>query len=385
MASSSLPATLRGAAPLVPASVGVQVAPPVRSLLEAPVGSPRRAVLGTIVVLGIMFLQSVIEAVAGHESARIVARLVFLAFELPILMLALSTAFSMSIRRRMSAARGLAVGVGIATGIGAVFGLLYGVVAMHYPGMRLHFPNGVSLARSTLYGVLSAQLYFGLWALAFVYPFAVESAGVRALEAQHLRSEAELAHLRAHLEPHFILNTLNAIAGLVTEEPREARRLLVGLGALLRDAVQETGELQRLDKQIAWLRRYAQILEARHRGVLAFQWDVAPSCEHAILPRLLLQPLVENAVKHGALRRHDGAGQVIVRASLRGDGSLVCVVEDNGPGMPASDVRAGAFGLQAVRRQLELEAPEASLRFDSSPEGTRSIVEMAGPAPVAGR
>jgi LytS/YehU family sensor histidine kinase len=233
--------------------------------------------------------------------------------------------------------------------------------------------------------VLSAQLYFGLWALAFDYPFAVESANVRTLEAQQLRSEAELAHLRAHLEPHFILNTLNAIAGLVTEDPREARRLLVCLGDLLRDAVQETGELQRLDKQIAWLRRYAQILEARHRGALAFRWDVAPECESVILPRLLLQPLVENAVKHGALRRHDGAGEVVIRAAKRSDGGLICVVEDNGPGMPdpgmpESKMRAGAFGLQAVRRQLELEAPRASLRFDSSPAGTRSIVEIASPS-----
>jgi len=54
----------------------------------------------------------------------------------------------------------------------------------------------------------------------------------------------------------------------------------------------------------------------------------------------------------------------------------VCVVEDNGPGMPDSDVRAGAFGLQAVRRRIELEAPDASLRLESSSQGTRSIVEL---------
>jgi len=128
---------------------------------------------------------------------------------------------------------------------------------------------------------------------------------------------------------------------------------------------------------MAWLRRYAQILEARHHGSLCFRWDVAPEVHQAMLPRLLLQPLVENAVKHGALRRGDGAGEVIVRASRREDGVLVCVVEDNGPGIPNSDVRDGAFGLQAVRRRLELEAHHASLRLESSSEGTRSIVEIA--------
>jgi len=336
-----------------------------------------RVALGTVLVLGVMLLQVALDVVSGHENARIIARIIFMGLEMPVLILALGAIFSWSVKRHVGAARGLASSVALATLIGAVFGLLYGGAALRIPELRLHSPNGVSLVRSTLFGVLNAQMYFGLWALGFVYPFAVESAGVRALEAQQLRSEAELAHLRAHLEPHFLLNTLNAIAGLVTEDPREARRLLVCLGDLLRDAVQERGELQRLDKQIAWLRRYAQILEARHHGSLAFRWDVANDCQQAMLPRLLLQPLVENAVKHGALRRGDGAGEVTVRASRRDDGLLVCVVEDNGPGMPDADVRAGAFGLQAVRRRLELEATRASLRFESSSAGTRSIVEIA--------
>jgi signal transduction histidine kinase len=336
-----------------------------------------RVALGTVLVLGVMLLQVALDVVSGHANARIIARILFMALEMPVLILALGAIFSWSVKRHVGATRGLASSVALATLVGAVFGLLYGGAALRIPALRLHSPNGVSLVRSTLFGVLNAQMYFGLWALGFVYPFAVESAGVRALEARQLRSEAELAHLRAHLEPHFLLNTLNAIAGLVTEDPREARRLLVCLGDLLRDAVQERGELQRLDKQIAWLRRYAQILEARHHGSLAFRWDVASDCQQAMLPRLLLQPLVENAVKHGALRRGDGAGEVTVRASRRDDGLLVCVVEDNGPGMPDADVRAGAFGLQAVRRRLELEATRASLRFESSSAGTRSIVEIA--------
>jgi signal transduction histidine kinase len=346
------------------------------SAVPLPRRRPRRA-LGITVVVGVILLQLATEMVAGRESARVLARAAFMALELPMLMLALSAAFTRSIRRRMTAVHGLAVGFAIAVGIGCVFGLLYGFVALHFPQLRLHFPNGVSFVRSTLFGILNAQLYFGVWALAFVYPFAVESARVRALEAQQLRSRAEVARLRAHLEPHFLLNTLNAIAGLVTEEPREARRLLVCLGDLLRDAVEDDSDLQPLDKHMAWLRRYAEILEARHRGALRFRWDVAPGCEEAMLPRLLLQPLVENAVKHGALRRGDGAGEVVVRASIKADGSLVCVVEDNGPGMPDSDVRAGAFGLQAVKRRLELESPHASLRLESSVEGTRSIVEIA--------
>jgi signal transduction histidine kinase len=343
-----------------------------------------RRALGLTVVGGVIVLQLATELVAGHESARILARIAFLTFELPLLMVTLSASFGWSIRRRMTAGYALGTGMTIATAIGFLFGLLYGFLAMRLPALRLHAPNAVSFIRSSLYGILNAQLYFGVWALAFVYPTAVESAQLRALEAQDLRSRAEVARLRAHLEPHFLLNTLNAIAGLVTEEPREARRLLVCLGDLMRDAVQDASELQPLERQVAWLRRYAEILEARHRGVLRFQWDVRPECNARILPRLLLQPLIENAVKHGALRRTDGAGEVVVRAFTREDGALICTIEDNGPGMPDADVRAGAFGLQAVRRRLELEAPSSSsLRLEWSGEGTRSIVEIAGSPPSA--
>jgi signal transduction histidine kinase len=332
--------------------------------------------LGVIVVLGIMLLQLTTEMVAGREAPRIVARLSIMALELPLLMLALSAAFGWSLRHRVSATRGVLLGVAIATGIGCAFGLLYAAIAARFPQLKMHVSGGAVHLRAILFGVLNAQLYYGLWALAFVYPFAVESAGLRALEAKNLRSQAEVARLRAHLEPHFLLNTLNAIAGLVTEEPREARRLIACLGELLRDAVQETGERQRIDTQVAWLRRYAQILEARHHGALRFRWEIAPECEAVLLPRLLLQPLVENAVKHGALRRRDGAGEVVVQVLRRPEGGLVCAVQDNGPGMPDADVRAGAFGLQAVRRRLELELPGAHLYHESSGGGTRSVIEL---------
>jgi LytS/YehU family sensor histidine kinase len=114
---------------------------------------------------------------------------------------------------------------------------------------------------------------------------------------------------------------------------------------------------------------------------LTFDWDVAPGAGATLLPRLLLQPLVENAVKHGALRRREG-GEVVVRVTKNG-GAVVCVIEDNGPGMSDAEIRAGAFGLHAVRRRLELWRPDAKLRLESTTSGTRSIVEL--PASTAPR
>jgi LytS/YehU family sensor histidine kinase len=93
------------------------------------------------------------------------------------------------------------------------------------------------------------------------------------------------------------------------------------------------------------------------------------------LPRLLLQPLVENAVNHGALMRR-GGGEVTVSARLDGE-RLVCTIEDNGPGFRDGASRPGAFGIASVRRRLALRyADAASLRLESSPVGTRSIVEV---------
>ncbi len=121
-------------------------------------------------------------------------------------------------------------------------------------------------------------------------------------------------------------------------------------------------------------------MEARHSGHLVFHWQITEECRSVLLPRLLLQPLVENAVKHGALRRHTD-GVVTIRAELVGDAEssrLVCTVEDNGPGLPDAQTRSGG-----VRVSTPCGAGSSSnSRIDrasawsSSTEGTRSIVEL---------
>ena len=161
----------------------------------------------------------------------------------------------------------------------------------------------------------------------------------------------------------------------------EARRLLVCLGDLLRDALHDETELQPLEKQMDWLRRYADVLEARYPRILTFTWQIANEVRNALVPRLLLQPLVENAVKHGALKRRGGCGNVVVRADvLRGVSPeldrLVCTVEDNGPGVGEPE-RGTAFGLRAVRRRLQLKYGDSGvLHLESSATGTRAIVEL---------
>jgi signal transduction histidine kinase len=222
------------------------------------------------------------------------------------------------------------------------------------------------------------MLGLGLWAVAVIFPFAVRDANMRAVEADRLRTTAELARLRAHLQPHFLLNTLNTISGLAGDDPAEARRLVGALGDLLGDSLHEADEMQTLEAEMSWLQRYADILETRHRGMLTFRWDIAEGTRLVKVPRLLLQPLVENAVKHGALRRR-GGGEVTVSTSIDsgGDRRVRCVIEDNGPGLAPRSPRPEALGIKLVTRRLALKySGTAAFRLEASDGRTRSIVEL---------
>lgn len=240
-----------------------------------------------------------------------------------------------------------------------------------------HLLDGTHTLRHTLIaGPLSGLQVYALWVLAFRYPQLVDAAHFKSLEAARLRQESELARLREHLQPHFLRNTLNAIAALTTEAPHEARNVLAALADLLSDSLEHPAHTQTLGDELAWIRRYAEIFEARYRGALRFDWQLDPEAERCALPRLLLQPLVENAIRHGALAR-EGAGEVFVSTRARPAGGAIVEVRDNGPGFDPASVRTQGLGLRLVRRRLELECSTAALRIASSSAGTRVTVELA--------
>jgi signal transduction histidine kinase len=255
----------------------------------------------------------------------------------------------------------------------AIAGLAVAVGMLCASVLKTEMHIGAPIVRSLISGTFTGLEIYALWVLAFRYPQVVDDARLRALEADRLRRAAELSRLREHLQPHFLRNTLNAISAFVTEDPDAARDLLAALGDLLSDSLEASDSLQTLGDEIAWLRRYSEIFEARHRGALRFTWDLDPAASAIRLPRLLLQPVVENAIHHGALAR-PGGGEVTVQ-TRRTEAGVIVVVTDDGPGV-ATD-RPEGIGLHLVRERLALECPGGGFRLESSASGTRAIVELA--------
>ena len=186
-------------------------------------------------------------------------------------------------------------------------------------------------------------------------------------------SEARLAQLTAQIEPHFVFNTLNAISNRMHEDVDAADRMIAAFAELLRAALSESGSAHvRVGDDVAWLERYFELMRERFRGQVETSIVLDPAAASARVPRLLLQPLVENAFAHGLA---SGRGRVEVR--IRADGErLRCTVEDDGAGLKRGFVPG--IGLGNARSRLDLLYGE-NYRFDVAPReggGTRVVIDL---------
>ncbi|NTX63596.1 histidine kinase [Myxococcus sp. CA051A] len=164
---------------------------------------------------------------------------------------------------------------------------------------------------------------------------------------------AQLDALRAQLHPHFLFNTLNAISVLVRKQDTTGSiRMLTGVSELLRMALNSTGrQLVPFHEDVDFLERYLDIEQTRFQDRLQVVRAIDPATLSALVPSLILQPLVENAIKHGLATR-SGAGRVELRASREG-ARLVLEVLDDGPGLaPGWDQHDGCIGVANVRARL---------------------------------
>lgn len=181
-----------------------------------------------------------------------------------------------------------------------------------------------------------------------------------ALEADLTR--ARLDALQSQLRPHFLFNTLNAISVLTAEDAEKARRMVVRLGSLLRRSLDEAQHEVPLHQELAFLNEYLDIQRMRFGDRLSVTLAIDPGVVDAKVPVLLLQPIVENAIKHGA---SDDAGTttVIVRAG-RDDGQLRLSVQDRGPGPDGTPEGLGLRNTRQRLRALYGDATTLSLRQD---------------------
>jgi sensor histidine kinase YesM len=190
---------------------------------------------------------------------------------------------------------------------------------------------------------------------------AAQQSETRSLELDVLARDAQLTALRAQVNPHFLFNSLHSIASLIGSDQAGARRMCVLLADFLRDSVRFGGRDQiTLAQEFSLIRAYLGIEQIRFGDRLRIDANLPPPLEPALLPPLLLQPLVENAVKHGIASLIVG-GTITVGAGERG-GELVLLIENpfDVDRSPASGTRVG---LQNVRRRLDTEyGPRASLR-----------------------
>ena len=206
-------------------------------------------------------------------------------------------------------------------------------------------------AMGTLLYLLSAGMHYAVLALE-----ASREADRRAADARTLAREAQLQALKFQINPHFLFNSLHSIAALATLDGARAREMCVRLAEFLRSSLGlETRERIPLEEELALARGYLDVERVRFGDRMRVEEEVEPGCRQCVVPALLLQPLVENAVKHGIAGLVEGG---FIRIAARGrSGDVLITIENSFDPEAAGAVRLG-MGLAHVRRRLAIRYGE---------------------------
>jgi len=260
----------------------------------------------------------------------------------------------------------------------ASFGLLLGLILHRYPAEQ-------PLARSYLNWILvtipfAVLIYFAVLGCTYAYGYFVE-AREREAEASRLVAqfaEARLGALRMQLHPHFLFNSLNTILVLVREQNTvAASRMLELLAEVLREVLRTDRPPEiPLTDELRLLEKYLAIQQVRFSDRLHVQWSIEDPARAALVPDLVMQPLLENAIRHGVAKRAE-AGTVVISARIVAN-SLELSVRDDGPGMEPSVAEGGGIGLSNTRERLRaLYGDAASLTIVSARSaGTQVVLRL---------
>jgi signal transduction histidine kinase len=270
------------------------------------------------------------------------------------------------------------------------------LLASYVAGFIVHLtilPDFLGSPRAVLmngmYALLFSTLIGGIAYAAHFYRQSITR--MRAVESMRAElAQAELRALKAQLEPHFLFNTLNAIASLIPSNPAAAEEMTTRLADVFRYALSASErETAPLADELAFAHSYLDIERVRFGDRLRVITTVEPGLERAPVPSLLLQPVVENAVRHAIAPRAEGG--TIRLSAKRAGGALLLTVEDDGPGIDAATAArileggngarrepgSRGFGLFALRERLRAAGLEHALALSTPPGGgTRVTITL---------
>jgi len=255
-----------------------------------------------------------------------------------------------------------------------------GVLDWLMPGQAGPTPLAAAVGRGIVGGFTGYLLVYGLIVAAvqaLAYGRESRERQVAAARLQSQLADARVHALTTQLQPHFLFNTLNAVSALVRSNPAQAERTIARLSDLLRYTLASvTDAWTTVRDEASFLGKYVEIQQARFGDRLGVNLDIGPDAEDALVPRLLLQPLVENAIRHGISSRAAG-GHIDVRV-WRDTDHLRMVVGDDGVGLLPSGIHEG-IGLTATRARLR-EAYSDGFEFTlSSRDGGGAIAVIMIP------
>jgi two-component system, LytTR family, sensor kinase len=199
---------------------------------------------------------------------------------------------------------------------------------------------------------------------------------LRTSQLQAQLGKARLQTLKSQLQPHFLFNTLNSISALMLTDVQAADRMITRLGDLLRTSLETAGtQMTTLRQELEFVNCYIEIEKIRFEERLSVQVDIAPETLDAIMPHLLLQPLVDNAIKHGISKLVAG-GAIYISANAD-DLHLYLQVRDNGPGCRASGSPLRGVGLTITRERLEtIYGEDQTLELVTTPGETVARISI---------
>jgi signal transduction histidine kinase len=285
----------------------------------------------------------------------------------------------------------LHVGIHVIAGCAAVY-----IMILFTEGVRRLMP-GMLPVEGSLFDAVNRSFPFNLvpflivyaaaaaLAVAWQYHWALQAQQIRESQLQTQLARTRLDVLRAQIQPHFLFNTLHAISALMGRDVNGARRMMRRLSELLRIALDDSGgDEVPLAAELQFLDGYLDIQRLRFGDRLNVTLEIGEGTRSLPVPRLILQPLVENSIKHGITARPQ-AENITIRAERTGSGLLLRVADD-GPGfrtdaghLPESGFTSGGLGLANTRERLRgLYGDEGSLLVQDDPDGG-AVVEIRIP------